>query len=74
VLKVRKGQKAGDYSDPGWYPHPPATVAYEWTGALPEPARSKAGGPGSMQPLAKPVQDTEVQVRKPGAGSAQHKH
>ena len=74
VLKVRKGQKAGDYSDPGWYQHPPATVAYEWTGALAEPARSKAGGPGSMQPLAKPVQDTEVQVRKPGAGSAQHKH
>ena len=42
VLKVRKDQKPGDYSDPGWYKHPPGTVAYEWTGALPDPARFKA--------------------------------
>src|SRR5574343_805521 len=37
VLKVRKEQKRGDYTDPGWYKHPAGTVAYEWTGALPEP-------------------------------------
>lgn len=29
VLKVREGQKPGDYSDPGWYDYPPGTVAYE---------------------------------------------
>ncbi len=29
VLKVRKDQKAGDYSDPGWYDYPEGTVAYE---------------------------------------------
>ena len=29
VLKVRKDQKAGDYSDPGWYDYPKGTVAYE---------------------------------------------
>jgi hypothetical protein len=33
VLKVRKDQKPGDYKDPGWYAHPPGTVAYEWTGS-----------------------------------------
>jgi manganese oxidase len=69
VLKVRKNQKAGDYKDPGWYTHPPGTVAYEFTGALAEPARFKAEGSGSMPPLAKPAQDTEVRVRKPGGHS-----
>ncbi len=29
VLKVRDNQKAGDYSDPGWYDYPEGTVAYE---------------------------------------------
>lgn len=29
VLKVRKNQARGDYSDPGWYDYPPGTVAYE---------------------------------------------
>jgi manganese oxidase len=35
VVKVRDGQKHGDYKDPGWYKHPKGTVAYEWTGAAP---------------------------------------
>jgi manganese oxidase len=39
TVKVRKDQKPGDYKDPGWYKQPPGTQAYEWTGALPEPAR-----------------------------------
>ena len=76
VFKVRKDQKPGDYKDPGWYKHPPGEVAYEWTGSLPDPARFKAeggSGSGSMPPLAKPTADTEVTVRKPGAGSSQHK-
>jgi FtsP/CotA-like multicopper oxidase with cupredoxin domain len=29
VLKIRKDQKRGDYSDPGWYDYPEGTVAYE---------------------------------------------
>lgn len=37
VVKVRKDQRHGDYSDPGWYDHPPGTVAYEYTGELPDP-------------------------------------
>jgi hypothetical protein len=65
ILKVRKDQKPGDYKDPGWYPQPPGTRAFEWTGALPEPARFQAEGKGSM-PLAQPPHhDTQVQVRKP---------
>jgi FtsP/CotA-like multicopper oxidase with cupredoxin domain len=64
VIKVRKDQKRGDYSDPGWYKHPAGTVAYEWTGELPAPSRSNSAGSGSM-PLKK-TPEVEVTVRKPG--------
>jgi len=60
VVKVRANQKAGDYSDPGWYKHPPGTSAYEWTGALPEPARM-----APERAAQKPAREMEVQVRKP---------
>ncbi|WP_082490766.1 copper oxidase [Aureimonas sp. Leaf454] len=40
VVKVREGLAKGDYSDPGEYAHPPGTVAYEWTGELPEAAKA----------------------------------
>jgi hypothetical protein len=69
VVKVRKDQPAGDYSDPGWYAHPAGTVAYEWAGALAEPARVVADGTGSMAPMARPATDTEVKVRKPSGRS-----
>ena len=71
VVKVRRDQKAGDYSDPGWYKHPSGTVAYEWTGALADPARFKAEGSTSMAPKARPAQDVEVKARKP-SGHAGH--
>lgn len=29
TMKVRKGLARNDYKDPGWYQHPPGTVAYE---------------------------------------------
>jgi hypothetical protein len=72
VVKVRADQKRGDYSDPGWYAHPEGTVAYEWTGALAQPARFKAEQRGSMKPLARPAQDVEVTVRKPVGGHGRH--
>ena len=72
VVKVRKDQKAGDYKDPGWYQPPPGTLAYEWTGALAEPARLDAVGKGSMPPVARPSQETEVTVRKPAGGQSGH--
>ena len=71
VVKVRKEQKPGDYRDPGWFQHPPGTVAYEWTGALAEPARSSRQGGTSMASAARPALDVEVQVRKP-SGSGGH--
>lgn len=57
TVKVRKDQKPGDYRDPGWYKHPPGTLAYEWTGALPEPVRPKA--------TVQPTGAVEMNVRKP---------
>jgi FtsP/CotA-like multicopper oxidase with cupredoxin domain len=42
VVKVREGLARNDYKDPGWYQHPPGTVAYEWTGDLPKAARAAA--------------------------------
>ena len=69
VLKVRKDQKRGDYTDPGWYKHPAGTVAYEWTGQLPEPARSSNAGRSLMPATSKP--NIELQVRKP-SGNMEH--
>ena len=64
VVKVRKDQKPGDYKDPGWFKHPPGTVAYEWTGALAEPARSQSGGGHLMPSENMPAKNIEVQARK----------
>jgi hypothetical protein len=72
VVKVRKDQKPGDYSDPGWFQHPPGTVAYEWTGSLTEPSRFKAEGLGAMPPAGRPATDVEVTVRKPTGGHEGH--
>jgi hypothetical protein len=72
VLKVRREQKRGDYTDPGWFKHPPGTNAFEWTGSLPEPARFASEGGQSMPSRGKPKQDIEVQVRKPKANSNGH--
>jgi hypothetical protein len=72
VVKVRKDQKPGDYSDPGWFKHPPGTVAYEFNGTLPEPARFQAEGQGSMPRQGRPGPQAEVKVRKPSGGHAGH--
>jgi FtsP/CotA-like multicopper oxidase with cupredoxin domain len=42
VVKVRDDVRPGDYRDPGFYPHPPGTVAYEYTGQPLQPARAPA--------------------------------
>jgi FtsP/CotA-like multicopper oxidase with cupredoxin domain len=60
VVKVRDDQRPGDYSDPGWYKHPARTVAWEWNGEVPQPARAEA-----------PAADARtLRVRKPDG----HKH
>jgi manganese oxidase len=72
MLKVRRDQKPGDYTDPGWYKHPAGTIAYEWTGPMNEPARFKSEGGQSMPTQGKPAA-SEVRVRKP-AGGGGHAH
>ena len=54
VVQLRDDLRSGDYGDPGWFKHPPGTVAYEWTGALPDPARFESEGAGSMPARARP--------------------
>ena len=69
MLKVRRDQKPGDYSDPGWFKQPAGTTAYEYTGPLAEPARFKSEGGQSMPRLKTPAKTTQVQVRKPNSHS-----
>jgi len=48
VVKVREGLAAGDYKDPGWFKHPPGTVAYEFKGEAAAPVRkSEVPSPGA---------------------------
>jgi len=64
MLKVRRGLKRGDYSDPGWFQHPPGTLAREVGDAPPAPTAPN----GASTPKQGEV---EVQVRKP-QGHAGH--
>jgi len=49
VVKVRDGLARDDYRDPGWYSHPPGTVAYEFTGEPPPAARAEPpASPGRL--------------------------
>ena len=73
---MSREQKRGDYSDPGWFKHQAGTVAYEFKGQLPEPARASAPAPAPQSapsaartPAAK---DVEVRVRKPASGHKGH--
>jgi len=67
VLKVRAGQKPGDYSDPGWYQHPAGSVACEWQGQAPPATRQNAGAETSD-----PGAGQELRVRKPSGHGAHH--
>jgi len=72
LLKVRRDQKPGDYGNPGWLKHPEGTLAYEFSGALAEPARLPPAAGQSMPRAATPATPTEVRVRKPGGGHEHH--
>ncbi len=71
VVKIRKDQKRGDYRDPGWYQHPAGSVAYEWQGATPAPARSKSAG-GRLTEPANPLPQVDMKVRKPSSHGNHH--
>ena len=72
VVKVRKDQKPGDYSNPGWYKHPEGTVAFEVNGSVADPLRFKAEGKSSMPLLQKKQAEVEVQIRKPTMEGMKH--
>jgi FtsP/CotA-like multicopper oxidase with cupredoxin domain len=65
TLKVRRDQKPGDCSDPGWFKHPPGSVAYEWKGAVPEVKRPEQSLKENTPAL---------KVRKPGSSHGGHQH
>jgi hypothetical protein len=67
VVKVRREQKRGDYTDPGWFKHPAGTVAFAWQGPLAEPARFAAD---KAAPATAPSREIEVRVRKPQGHSS----
>ena len=72
VVKVRKHQKPGDYSNPGWFRHPKGTMAHELDGPPPEAARQREAGAATMPARNMPARNIEVQIRKPGSGHAGH--
>ena len=65
VVKVRKEQTPGNYSDPGWFRHPAGTLAYEFSGTVAEPSRNESPGGHSMPLLQKGGKEVEIQIRKP---------
>jgi hypothetical protein len=68
IVKVRRNQKPGDYRDPGWYKHPPGSVAYEYSGPLPPTTQYRSPGGQSMPRINRQSTDTVVSVRKPQSG------
>jgi hypothetical protein len=69
MVKVRKSQRPGDYSDPGWYQHPKGTVASPVAQAEAPAAASAPSSPATVtSPTAQPP--VEVRIQKPN----NHKH
>lgn len=68
VVKVRRDQNAGDYSDPGWFAHPQGTIAYEHQGGMPDAPREHSAGGSAMHRVHDAVEDVEIRVRKPRHG------
>ena len=66
LLKVRADQAPNDYTDPGDYKHPPGTVAYEYTGPVPDSVRAApAQGAAAHDHSHGSTPSTRPQVRKP---------
>ena len=63
MVKVRKDQPHGDYSDPGWFEHPEGTVAFEYEGDdLPDLTRQETVSGQSMPRANKPNVAMEVSI------------
>jgi FtsP/CotA-like multicopper oxidase with cupredoxin domain len=70
VVKVREGLGTNDYKDPGWYKHPPGTVAYEF-GGKPAPAPTAPAAHHAPAPSGA-KQTKDLRVVKPKGKSHQH--
>ncbi len=67
VVKVRADQPPGDYRDPGWFKHPPGTVAHEVVGEV------AAGAPEIRRPASAEFQnDASLKAKKPTNHSTSH--
>ncbi len=64
VVKVRPELARDDYRDPGWYRHPPGTLAYEWNGDAAEPLRAAPSG----------AAEPDLSVRKPSGHGGHDGH
>ena len=64
VVKVREGLARNDYNDPGWFKHPPGTVAYEYKGTPPQPTTRSD----------KNAKDAQFNVSDPRKKPAGHDH
>ena len=71
VVKVRKGQKRGDYGDPGWFKHP-AGGGLRVHRRTAGPGTLQGGRTGSMPRSRSRLKGVEVKVRKPGGGHGGH--
>jgi len=67
VVKVRDGLARDDYGDPGPYRHPQGSVAYEFDGAVGEPARHSENRSTTGSAV-------EVKVVKPGRNGPMPHH
>jgi manganese oxidase len=65
VVKVREGIDRNDYKDPGWFKHPPGTVAYEVPNGLTQPVR-RSDAPPAKKP------SVEVKAVKPKGHRGHH--
>jgi len=68
VVKVRENLAPNDYSDPGWYQHPPGTVAFEWQGDRPAPASA----PALQRKGAAAPRNIELKAVKPDGNAHRH--
>lgn len=64
VVKVRRDQRPGDYSNPGWYKHPVGRVAHEWAGGVMDPVRTVGTG-GQSMPGTTTGSPGMINVRRP---------
>lgn len=65
LLKVRGDQAAGDYSDPGWYAHPPGTRADEYLGDVPAAAAATDAGQVAMPTVTAAAEPRVFSAIKP---------